>query len=79
MTIESNNAQILVEDSEKQAGVNVNRTARGFGADLSFWGGENYLRSARTTRSCTSLSFRTHAGYKTSKTKVGTLLVGFPT
>lgn len=43
MTIESSNAQIRVEDSQAHAGVNVNRTASGYGADLSFWGGENYL------------------------------------
>lgn len=43
MTIESNNAQILVRDHDGSAGVNINRAISGFGADLMFWGGESYL------------------------------------
>ncbi len=43
MTIESNSCQILVRDSAGQAGVNVNRAASGYVADLYFWGGTAYL------------------------------------
>jgi hypothetical protein len=43
MTIESNCAQVKVEDSETFAGVNINRGLSGYAADFSFWGGKTYV------------------------------------
>lgn len=43
MKIESNSAQIIVEDSDAFAGVNINRVIGGFASDLCFWGGETYV------------------------------------